>query len=103
MTRLPDTLHRLDDVLGDLVRALESGRAEAVLAVEAPLAAAVAELTSIDPETLPIDADARRQLAPVVDALRAHLVSAVRMGHSSAALLATVVGGEAYGPTGRQA
>jgi len=99
MTTAPDSLQQLQTALDGLASALESGRADDVLAAETPLAAAVAALAATDLRALAAVSDPAT-LAAGVDTLRTSLFRCVRLGRTSAGLLDCLIPRAAYGRGG---
>jgi hypothetical protein len=99
MTTAPDSHHQLQAALDGLASALESGRADDVLAAETPLAAAVAALTATDLRALAAETDSATLMAGV-DAIRTSLFRCVRLGRTSAGLLDCLIPRAAYGRGG---
>ena len=89
MTALP-ALDGLLTVLDALARALESGDADTVLALEVELARATRTVAQADRSGAGIDGDIRRQLADRVSAVRAGLIRCRALGESVAGLAAVV-------------
>ncbi len=92
----PDVLDRLLAALDGLARALSSGRADEVLAAEAPLADAAAALGAANRNVLGRRSDLRMMLTN----LRLAVGRCQALG-ASAAALALVVSPVEYGPSGR--
>jgi hypothetical protein len=102
MSATSDALQQLRDVLDELARSLETGRADAVLAVETPLASAVHAMTMI--ERRDVTPDDRQRLAESVRAVRQSVARCVRLGRASGDLLRVVFPRAEYGRGGtRQA
>jgi anti-sigma factor RsiW len=99
MTKAPDSLQTLQAALDGLASALERGRADDVLSAEAPLAAAMAELSATDLGALAGQTDSGA-LGAGVDAVRTSLFRCVRLGRTSASLLDVISPRAAYGRGG---
>jgi hypothetical protein len=94
------SLTALSDALADLAAALESGRAEQVLALEERVAAVVAEaratVRASAPGTVRVD-----EVADVVAVVRDQLTRCRRLGSTVPALLSVMYPGQVgYGPAG---
>ena len=92
----PSAIRQLQTALDQLASALESGRPEAVLAAELPLASAVGDLSTVDKHVLASDPDAPVALLE----LRLSVARCRAMGRASADLGALLFGHAAYSPTG---
>jgi hypothetical protein len=84
VTPAPDALTVLVDALDGFAGALESGRADVVLAAEEQLASAVSGLRTADLKTLALDPHTRLR----VDDARLNISRCRAMGAASAGLLA---------------
>ncbi len=82
--------------LDGLASALASGRPDAVLAAEAPLAAAVSALRALDPRALATDPATPQALLDV----RLSMARCRALGRSAADLSAVMFPQAAYGPAG---
>jgi len=94
------TLTALSDVLADLATALETGRAEQVLAMEERVAAVIAEaratVLSAAPGTVRVD-----ELVDVVAVVRDQMTRCRRLGSTVPALMSVMYPGQiGYGPAG---
>lgn len=97
MQKKADALTRLTLALDGLASAMETGQPDAVLAAEAPLATAVSALRQADLRALAATPDARN----TVLAVRLAVARCRTLGHASG-MLAAVVGGQGYGPSGQR-
>src|SRR5690606_14941006 len=98
VTQAPDVFVALVDALDGFAAALESGRAEAVLAAGEPLAEAATRLRAEDLPALAARSDARHRL----DDIRLRLDRCRALGAVSAELL-SLMAPPAYGRRGLQA
>jgi hypothetical protein len=98
VTRASDALDRLTLALDGLARGLESGRPDAVLAAEAPLASAVGAFSRADLESLAARPDVRAAVMNVRLAMR----RCQTLG-ANAADIATALIPADYGATGQRA
>jgi hypothetical protein len=96
MTTVPEALAALDHALTNLMTALESGRPDAVLAAEEPLAVAVRELVAAGPAGVD-RAEVRARLRDV----RMTLARVQLLGAASASFIQAVVPNASYGAQGR--
>jgi hypothetical protein len=98
-SRPPDVLVRIGAALDALADALAAGDAAAVLAAEAPIAAAVAELSAWRPDGDERSSpDVRRSL----EAVRGSLARCQALGRSAADFSRAVLPGAAYDRAGRR-
>lgn len=88
MSTIPDLLTELQTALERLTLALTTGRPDAVLAAEGPVADALQKLKSIDPRLL---TESRNEIAPRVLAVRQAIGSARRLGAASARIQAAML------------
>lgn len=98
MTHASDVLDRLTLALDALARGLESGRPDAVLAAEAPLAAAVGALSTADLASLAARPDVRAAVMNV----RLAVQRCQTLGDNAADIAAALIPA-GYGATGQRA
>jgi hypothetical protein len=98
VTPAPDALTVLIEALDGFARALETGRADAVLAAEELLAAAVSGIRTADLTLISRNPHTRGR----IDEARNKLAGCRAMGAAASGLIA-VMGTPVYGPRGRQA
>ncbi len=96
MTTVPEALASLETALNGLLAALESGRADVVLAAEEPLAAAVRQLVETAGQP---DFD-RARVRTVLERVRLALARAQLLGAASAHYIQVVVPNASYGAQG---
>ena len=99
MATIPDALAALEVALADLAAALTTGRPEAVLAAEGPLASAVQALV-VAPRDPDLDPD---RIRAAVRAARIALITCQLLGRASGALEQVVVPQPAYTASGQLA
>jgi hypothetical protein len=97
MTTVPEALASLERALNGLLAALESGRSDAVLAAEGPLALAVRQLLDA---ASPTDVD-RAHVRSALRAVRLSLARAQHLGAASAHYIQVVVPHASYGAHGQ--
>jgi hypothetical protein len=98
VTRAFDALDRLTLALDELARSLESGRPDAVLAAEAPLAAAAGALSTADLDALAARPDVRAAVMNV----RLAMQRCQTLGANAADIAAAIIPA-GYGATGQRA
>jgi len=91
-----DAIHQLNAALERLASALESGKPDAVLDAEAPLATAIGLLSNLDRISLARDP---RTPAALLD-LRLSVARCRAMGRAAADLSGVLLGQTSYGPAG---
>ena len=95
---MPAVIDQVRTALDDLASALVSGRPDAVLAAEAPLAAAASALNAADPRVLAADPATRQALLDV----RLSMARCQLLGRSAADLHRVISPQAAYGPAGKR-